>query len=105
MPGVIALALAVGVEHDAGDHEFNPGRTVDQPCIQGLLLLDIEDASIAGCKIASGPAVGNEPLDIAVGEQVPVFIQLPVDLPIDAEFVCRAMAGLVHLIGIYCIGI
>ena len=76
--------LSVGVEHDAGDHEFDPGRTVDQPLAQGLFLLDIEDASVVGCKIASGTAVGDEPFDITVGELVPVLVQFSVDLPIGA---------------------
>ncbi|MNP61747.1 hypothetical protein D3C76_1569650 [compost metagenome] len=47
-PGVVVLAFAVGVEHDAGHHEFDARRAVDQPLEQGVFLFRVEDATIVG---------------------------------------------------------
>ncbi|MNG13192.1 hypothetical protein D3C84_968540 [compost metagenome] len=72
LPGVAVIVLAVRKEHDAGHDEFDPGGAVDKPLEQGLFLFLVEDAPIVRRQVALRPAVGDEPLDIAVGEGVPV---------------------------------
>ncbi|MNF86703.1 hypothetical protein D3C84_691490 [compost metagenome] len=94
-PGVIAQAFSVGVEHHAGDHEFDPGRAVDQPFAQGLLLLFVENAPVAGRQVASGPAVSDKPFDIPVGELIPIALQVLTDVSIFKQLMGRAMAGLI----------
>ncbi|MNY56964.1 hypothetical protein D3C86_1930990 [compost metagenome] len=76
LPGVIAQSFAVGVEHDAGDHEFDPRRAVNQPVTQRLLLVCVEHASVGRRQIATGSTVGDKPFDIAVGEWIPILIEL-----------------------------
>ncbi|MNG16165.1 hypothetical protein D3C84_1000490 [compost metagenome] len=74
-PGIAVIAFTVWVEHDTGDHEFDPRRAIDQPLEQGLLLVCIEDASIIGREVAPGSAVRHEPLGIPLRKPVPVMFQ------------------------------
>ncbi|MNR16231.1 hypothetical protein D3C85_1328190 [compost metagenome] len=98
MPGVVAQSFAVGVEHHAGDHELDPRRAVDQPLAQSLLLFDIEDAPVVGREIASGSTVGDKPLDITIGERVPIALQRLAYLSLGIKFMGRAVAGLIKFI-------